>query len=65
MFQVGVVATELTGNFHLVSHSALMPSWCGMRLSNASAPMIQFRGGFSRLFSSAAAGVPVAWGDMV
>ena len=33
------------GNFHLVSHSALMPSWCGMRVSKASAPMSQLRFG--------------------
>lgn len=61
-----VATTERTGNFHLVSHSALMPSWCGMRRSKASAPMIQFRGGCSMLLSPAPAGVPsVAWGDMV
>ncbi len=36
---------EHTGNFHLVSHSALMPSWCGMRAVNASSPICQCREG--------------------
>ena len=34
-----------TGNFHLVSHNALIPSWCGMRASNLS-PKIQLVFGF-------------------
>jgi hypothetical protein len=29
-------ATVLTGNFHFVSHSALIPSWCGILCSNLS-----------------------------
>jgi hypothetical protein len=34
----------LTGSFHLVSHNASMPSWCGMRRSNVFLPMVQWLG---------------------
>lgn len=35
---------EHTGNFHLVSHKAFIPAWCGITLSKASDPMSHVRG---------------------
>ena len=49
---------ELTGNFHLVSHSALIPSWWGIRLSNLS-PMAHLTDDFAII------GGLVKWGDML
>lgn len=63
-FEQSCHGTELrTGIFHLVSQSALTPSWCGMRRSNAILPMIQC---FGVLPSGAVSAEPsAAWKDMV
>ncbi len=53
-----------TGNRHRVSHNALIPSWCGIRFSNAS-PMIHWRGPPAPPSSTPArALLRVACGDM-